>query len=102
MSQKYILSLDQGTTSSRALLVGPAGQIRGVAQTEFTRGQMTYLAGLAELQSGDVEAAHAYFVKGMEETEWWKKKREVSLFGEIKVMEGIISFCLLQGDSARE
>lgn len=32
---KYILSLDQGTTSSRALLVNHAGNICGVAQKEF-------------------------------------------------------------------
>jgi soluble lytic murein transglycosylase len=39
--------------------------IHDLAETEFTRGQMTYLAGLAELQIGDVEAAHAYFAKGV-------------------------------------
>ena len=32
---KYILSLDQGTTSSRALLIDHAGGIRGVRQKEF-------------------------------------------------------------------
>jgi len=32
---KYILSLDQGTTSSRALLINHAGQICGVCQKEF-------------------------------------------------------------------
>lgn len=32
---KYILSLDQGTTSSRALLVEHSGQINGVYQREF-------------------------------------------------------------------
>lgn len=31
----YILSMDQGTTSSRALLFDVAGQIRGVAQAEY-------------------------------------------------------------------
>ena len=31
----FILSLDQGTTSSRALLVDHQGQIRGIAQKEF-------------------------------------------------------------------
>jgi glycerol kinase len=30
---KYILALDQGTTSSRALLLGPGGRVHGVAQT---------------------------------------------------------------------
>jgi glycerol kinase len=30
---KYILALDQGTTSSRALLLGPSGRVHGLAQT---------------------------------------------------------------------
>lgn len=34
---KYILSLDQGTTSSRAILFNHAGQIVRVAQQEFTQ-----------------------------------------------------------------
>jgi glycerol kinase len=34
---KYILALDQGTTSSRAILFDQAGQIAGVAQQEFTQ-----------------------------------------------------------------
>ncbi|HBB92310.1 MAG: glycerol kinase [Bacteroidetes bacterium GWF2_49_14] len=34
-TQKYILSLDQGTTSSRTLLVDSAGTICGMAQKEF-------------------------------------------------------------------
>ncbi|MDB5773214.1 MAG: glpK [Burkholderia sp.] len=32
---KYILALDQGTTSSRAILFDHAGQIRGISQQEF-------------------------------------------------------------------
>jgi glycerol kinase len=32
---KYILALDQGTTSSRALLLGSDGRVRGQAQTPF-------------------------------------------------------------------
>ncbi len=36
-SEKYIIALDQGTTSSRAVLVGRDGQIVGVAQKEFTQ-----------------------------------------------------------------
>jgi len=35
MALPYILALDQGTTSSRAILFDHAGQIRGVAQKEF-------------------------------------------------------------------
>jgi glycerol kinase len=35
MSNQFILSIDQGTTSSRALAIGRDGQVREVAQTEF-------------------------------------------------------------------
>lgn len=35
MSKKYILALDQGTTSSRAILFNQAGQVVGSAQKEF-------------------------------------------------------------------
>lgn len=34
-SEKYIIALDQGTTSSRAILVDAKGEIRGIAQQEF-------------------------------------------------------------------
>ncbi len=35
MNEKFILALDQGTTSSRTLLVDAKGSIRGTAQMEF-------------------------------------------------------------------
>jgi glycerol kinase len=35
MKQKYILALDQGTTSSRAILFNHAGELCGLAQREF-------------------------------------------------------------------
>ena len=35
MSNRYIIALDQGTTSSRAVLFDEAGTIRGIAQQEF-------------------------------------------------------------------
>jgi glycerol kinase len=35
--KKYILALDQGTTSSRAILFDHSGRIRSVAQKEFTQ-----------------------------------------------------------------
>ncbi|MGB6778406.1 MAG: glycerol kinase GlpK [Planococcus citreus] len=35
MSKKYILSIDQGTTSSRAVLLNHAGEIVGTGQQEF-------------------------------------------------------------------
>ena len=37
MEKKYILALDQGTTSSRAVLVDKKGKIIAVAQKEFTQ-----------------------------------------------------------------
>jgi glycerol kinase len=37
MEKKYVLSLDQGTTSSRAILFDKSGAIMGVAQKEFTQ-----------------------------------------------------------------
>lgn len=37
MEKKYILSLDQGTTSSRAILFNSEGKIVGSAQKEFTQ-----------------------------------------------------------------
>ncbi len=37
MSKKYILSIDQGTTSSRAILFNKDGKIVDVAQKEFTQ-----------------------------------------------------------------
>ncbi len=37
MSEKFILSLDQGTTSSRAIIFDHKGEIRGVSQQEFTQ-----------------------------------------------------------------
>jgi len=37
VTDKFILALDQGTTSSRTLLVDSKGSIRGIAQKEFTQ-----------------------------------------------------------------
>ncbi|MBI9069782.1 MAG: glycerol kinase GlpK [Salinivirgaceae bacterium] len=37
MMEKYILALDQGTTSSRAVLINKQGQIVSVTQKEFTQ-----------------------------------------------------------------
>ncbi len=37
MTEKYILAIDQGTTSSRSLLVDREGRIKGIAQKEFTQ-----------------------------------------------------------------
>ena len=35
MAARYIIALDQGTTSSRAVLFDEQGQIKGIAQQEF-------------------------------------------------------------------
>ncbi len=37
MATKYIIALDQGTTSSRAVLFNELGEIKGIAQKEFTQ-----------------------------------------------------------------
>ncbi len=37
MTKKYILALDQGTTSSRAILFDRSGKVAGTAQKEFTQ-----------------------------------------------------------------
>ncbi|WDS34692.1 glycerol kinase GlpK [Pseudoxanthomonas sp.] len=37
MDKKYVLAIDQGTTSSRAILFDRAGAIKGIAQREFTQ-----------------------------------------------------------------
>ena len=37
MEDKYVLALDQGTTSSRAIIFDHNGQIMSVAQKEFTQ-----------------------------------------------------------------
>jgi glycerol kinase len=34
---KYVISIDQGTTSSRVLLINKSGNIEGIAQQEFTQ-----------------------------------------------------------------
>ena len=37
MADQYILAIDQGTTSSRAILFNRSGRIHGMAQQEFTQ-----------------------------------------------------------------
>jgi glycerol kinase len=37
MTEKYIMALDQGTTSSRAILFDKSGKIVHTAQQEFTQ-----------------------------------------------------------------
>ena len=50
--EKYILSLDQGTTSSRAIIFNQAGQLISLAQREFTQ---TYpQSGWVEHDAGEI------------------------------------------------
>src|SRR3954452_9165146 len=51
----YILALDQGTTSSRAIVLDHDGVIRAVAQKEFT--QMFPAAGWVEHDPGEIWAS---------------------------------------------
>ena len=37
MKEKYIMALDQGTTSSRCILFNHSGEIKSMAQKEFTQ-----------------------------------------------------------------
>ena len=50
----YILALDQGTTSSRAIVFDHDGAIRSVAQKEFT--QIFPTAGWVEHDPGEIWA----------------------------------------------
>src|SRR4051812_9425765 len=54
---KYILSLDQGTTSSRAILFDHAGRIFAVAQKEFT--QYFPEPGWVEHDAGEIWSSQA-------------------------------------------
>src|SRR5205823_2233727 len=54
---KYILALDQGTTSSRAIVFDEAGAIRAVAQKEFP--QIFPKPGWVEHNPNDIWASQA-------------------------------------------
>lgn len=45
--------------------IGQYDAVRDLAQTEHTRGEMTYLAGMAELQAGNQQAAYDRFLRGV-------------------------------------
>jgi glycerol kinase len=57
MEKKYILALDQGTTSSRAILFNKAGEIVKVAQKEFT--QIYPKAGWVEHDATEIWATQS-------------------------------------------
>src|SRR5689334_3518338 len=52
---KYVLALDQGTTSSRAILFDHDGRVRGMAQKEFT--QIFPQAGWVEHDAREIWAS---------------------------------------------
>ena len=54
---KYILALDQGTTSSRAIIFDHAGSIKAVAQQEFP--QIFPQPGWVEHNANDIWSAQA-------------------------------------------
>jgi len=57
MSEKYILALDQGTTSSRAIVFNRSGEIVGTAQKEFK--QIYPKAGWVEHDGKEIWATQA-------------------------------------------
>ena len=59
--EKYILALDQGTTSSRAILFDKAGNIVSVAQKEFT--QIFPQAGWVEHDAMEIWVSQATVAK---------------------------------------
>src|SRR5438477_11826024 len=54
---KYILALDQGTTSSRAIIFDRAGSIKAVAQREFS--QMFPRPGWVEHDANEIWSTQA-------------------------------------------
>src|SRR5947209_10336870 len=51
-AMSYVLALDQGTTSSRAILFDPEGQVKAVAQQEFR--QIFPKAGWVEHDANEI------------------------------------------------
>ncbi len=56
------LYLGQGSFDAA---IGQYDAIHDLARTEFTRGEMTYLAGQAALQAGNTEQAYERFIQGV-------------------------------------
>ncbi|MDO4460149.1 MAG: glycerol kinase GlpK [Clostridia bacterium] len=61
MEKKYVLSLDQGTTSSRAILFDKQGKIAGMAQKEFT--QIYPQPGYVEHDPMEILSTEVYAIK---------------------------------------
>ena len=77
---KYILALDQGTTSSRAILFDHAGSIVAVAQKEFP--QIFPKPGWVEHDPRDIEVAEttalgAAYLAGLA-VGYWKSQADIA------------------------
>lgn len=59
--EKYILTLDQGTTSSRALIINKQGDIKAIAQKEFS--QIFPKTGWVEHDPEEIWSSQAYVIK---------------------------------------
>lgn len=101
MANQYIISLDQGTTSSRALLVDQEGQIQGMVQKEFKQifpksgwvehdameileSQMTVLSQLLKEQNVSASDIKAIGITNQRETAIvWDKNTGIPVYNAI-------------------
>jgi glycerol kinase len=77
MEKRYVLSLDQGTTSSRAILFDKAGEIVGVAQKEFT--QIYPKAGWVEHDAMEIWGTQIGMAREVLETSGIKPQEVVAI-----------------------
>lgn len=63
MSKKYVLAIDQGTTSSRAILFNNKGEIEGIRQKEFT--QIFPKSGWVEHDAEEIWTTQLDVLKGV-------------------------------------
>lgn len=63
MSKKYVLAIDQGTTSSRAILFNNEGEIEGIRQKEFT--QIFPRSGWVEHDAEEIWSTQLEVLKGV-------------------------------------
>ncbi len=63
MSNKYILAIDQGTTSSRAIIFNSNGEIEGIRQKEFT--QIFPQSGWVEHDAEEIWTTQLEVLKGV-------------------------------------
>lgn len=77
MEKKYVLSLDQGTTSSRAILFDKVGVIVGLAQKEFT--QIYPKAGWVEHDAMEIWGTQSGMAREVLETSGIKPEEVVAI-----------------------